>query len=94
MKHFIYTKTESKNGKNYTLKIYESKGKNKRLEHVGNTRSISYGMTYGEEGEAWQVILEKQPHIKDMLKKRGIVLDLYYFNLDYSGRDGIILQGI
>ena len=90
MKHFVYSKTEK--GRTFTLAVWENKGKNQRLEHVGTTEATPYAMTYGEQGEAWQLILEKQPRLKNMILKKGLRFDPRYFHL--TEKEGFLLYEV
>jgi hypothetical protein len=94
MRHFIYTAEYKRRrvvgGCNYTIEVYENKGKNQLLKHIG-TGSACTSYHKGEESEAWDLILENIPSIKRKIPKGSGLLSGYY-NWSDAEEAGIKLQ--
>lgn len=94
MKNYIYTKIEAKNGRSYTLTVWENCGRNKPMKIVGYSDTITYGQQSGEQSEAWHVVVKNRPTIKRLFKSNGARFDANYWTCGHTGEYGIILQGV
>ena len=94
MRHFIYTAQYKHRrvvgGCNYTIEVYENKGKNQLLKHIGSGSACTSAHR-GEESEAWNVILKAIPTIKRNISKGNDLLSGYY-NWSEAEEAGIKLQ--